>query len=78
MTFIQFDEELAINIDRVCAVKIRRNRNDGSYRNNADYPFIADIFVAGHGKPFTVHLTEYRVKALREHLHAKPLDEGRR
>jgi|LSQA01.1.fsa_nt_gi hypothetical protein len=77
MTFIQFDEELTINLERVCAVKIRPNRYDGSYRNNADYPFIADIFVAGHGKPFTVHLSEYRAKALREHLQAKPLD-GRR
>jgi hypothetical protein len=34
------------------------NKNDGSFKNNRDFPVIADVHVAGREKPFTVFLTE--------------------
>jgi hypothetical protein len=32
--------------------------NDGSFKNNREYPFVADVHVSGREKLFTIYLTE--------------------
>jgi hypothetical protein len=56
MNFVRFDE-LMVNFDRVSAIRLRQNKNDGSFRNKDEYPYVVDLFVGENGKPFTFHLT---------------------
>ena len=72
MNFVRFDE-LTINFDCVTAIRLRQNKNGGSYRNKDDYPVVADIFVSGSGKPFTIHLTNKMADEFNRHISAKPL-----
>ena len=57
MKFLTDDEGLAINVSQITAIKIKPNKNDGSYKNSRDYPFVADVHVSGKDKPFTIFLT---------------------
>jgi hypothetical protein len=65
MKFLIDDEGLAINTALITAVKIKQNKNDGTFKNNRGYPFVADIHVSGgREKPFTVFLTEKQEREL--------------
>jgi hypothetical protein len=74
MKFVKFDE-LMVNLDRVSAVRIRQNKNDGSYRNQAEFPYVVDLFTGGD-KPFTVHLTSKRAHELNRLIAATELIGG--
>jgi hypothetical protein len=74
MNFIRFDD-LMVNLERVTAVKIRRNTNDGSFRNKKDYPYAAELY--GGGKPFTVHLTEKMMEEFNRQIVPKDLNGER-
>jgi hypothetical protein len=76
MNFVKFDE-LMVNLDRVSAVRLRQNKNDGSYRNQEEFPYVADLFTGG-GKPFTVHLTSKMAHELNRLIAATELNGGRR
>jgi hypothetical protein len=76
MNFVKFDE-LMVNLDRVSAVRLRQNKNDGSYRNQEDFPYVADLFTGG-GKPFTVHLTSKMAHELNRLIAATELNGGRK
>ncbi|MDR1220435.1 MAG: hypothetical protein LBK73_12610 [Treponema sp.] len=76
MNFVKFDE-LMVNLDRVSAVRLRQNKNDGSYRNQEEFPYAADLF-AGCGKPFTVHLTSKMAHELNRLIAATELNGGGR
>jgi hypothetical protein len=76
MNFVKFDE-LMVNLDRVSAVRLRKNKNDGSYRNQGEFPYVADVY-AGAGKAFTVHLTSKMVHELNRLIEATELNGGRR
>ncbi|MDR1218673.1 MAG: hypothetical protein LBK73_03575 [Treponema sp.] len=76
MNFVKFDE-LMVNLDRVSAIRLRQNKNDGSYRNQEEFPYIADLF-AGGDKPFTVHLTSKMANELNRFIAATELNGGRR
>jgi hypothetical protein len=64
MKFLTDDEGFAINAAQITAVRIKANKNDGTYKNNQDYPFVADVHVAGREKPFTIYLTEVQEREL--------------
>ena len=69
MNFLFDDEdELCINPAQITAVKFKRNKNDGSFKNSRDYPFVADVHVAGREKPFTVFLTHEKKQELAQFL----------
>ena len=71
MKFLADDEGLAINIAQITAVKIKTNKNDGTYKNKRVYPFVADVFVVGREKPFTIYLTEARERELSRFMNGK-------
>ncbi|MDR1626994.1 MAG: hypothetical protein LBT33_10695 [Spirochaetia bacterium] len=58
MKFLVDNEGFAVNTAQMTAVRIKTNKNDGSFKNNRDYPFVADVHVSGREKPFTVFLTQ--------------------
>jgi hypothetical protein len=58
MKFLVDNDGLAINTAQITAVKIKTNKNDGSFKNNREYPFVADVHVSGREKPFTIYLTD--------------------
>ena len=64
MKYLIDDDGLAINTAQITAVRFKPNKNDGSYKNNREYPFIADIFVLDREKPFTVFFTEAQEREL--------------
>jgi hypothetical protein len=72
MKFVKFDE-LMVNLDRVSAVRLRKNKNDGSFRNQAEFPYVADLFTGG-SKPFTVHLTSKMAQELTRLIAATELN----
>jgi hypothetical protein len=74
MKFVKFDE-LMVNLDRVSAVRLRQNKNDGSYRNQEEFPYVADLFAEGD-KPFTVHLTSKMAHELNRLIAATELNGG--
>ncbi|MDR1073783.1 MAG: hypothetical protein LBL45_08935 [Treponema sp.] len=76
MNFVKFDE-LMVNLDRVSAVRIRQNKNDGSYRNQNEFPYVADFFAGGE-KPLTVHLTSKMANELNRLIAATELNGGGR
>ena len=57
MKFLVDNEGFAISTAQITAVKIKANKNDGSFKNKRDYPFVSDVHVAGREKPFTIYLT---------------------
>jgi hypothetical protein len=57
MKFLYDEDGLAINMANITAIKIKPNKNDGSFKNNMSYPYVADVHVSGREKPFTVYLT---------------------
>ncbi len=57
MNFFYSGDGKAFNIDQIQAVNIKQNQNDGSFKHNREYPFVADVHVSGREKPFTVYLT---------------------
>ena len=64
MKFLTDDEGLGINTSQILAVKIKSNKNDGTYKNYRDYPHVADVHVIGREKPFTIYLTESQEREL--------------
>jgi hypothetical protein len=68
MKFLIDNEGIAINTALMTAVKIKQNKNDGSFKNNREYPFVADVHVSGREKPFTTYLTESQSKELTQFL----------
>jgi hypothetical protein len=58
MKFLVDNDGFGINTAQITAVKIKTNKNDGSFKNNREYPFFADVYVSGREKPFAVYLTE--------------------
>jgi hypothetical protein len=75
MNFVKFDE-LMVNLDRVTAIRIRQNKNDGSFRNKDDYPYAVELYNGGD-KPFTVHLTAKMAYELNQRIAATELNGGR-
>jgi hypothetical protein len=75
MNFVKFDE-LMINFDRVTAIRLRQNKNDGSFRNKKDYPYVAELYNSD-GKPFIVHLTAKMASEFSRLIASKELDGGR-
>jgi hypothetical protein len=75
MNFVKFDE-LMINFDLVSAIRLRQNKNDGSFRNKDDYPYVADLFTGGNGKPFTIHLTTKMTDAFKRLVASQDLSGG--
>ncbi|MDR1893022.1 MAG: hypothetical protein LBQ48_08455 [Oscillospiraceae bacterium] len=75
MNFVKFDE-LTVNLDRVAAYRLRQNKNDGSFRNKEDYPYVAELYGGGE-KPFTIHLTEKMMAEFKQLISAKDLTGGR-
>jgi hypothetical protein len=76
VNFVKFDE-LMVNFDHVTAIRIRPNKNDGSFRNKNDCPFVAELYNGG-GKPFTAHLTEKMAYELNRLVAATEWNGGRR
>jgi hypothetical protein len=68
MKFLTDNEGLAINTAQITAVKIKANKNDGTFKNNRDYPFVADVHVSGKEKPFTIFLTERQESELSQFM----------
>jgi hypothetical protein len=64
-----------VNLDLVSAVRIRQNKNDGSYWNQEKFPYVIDLF-AGGDKPFTVHLTSEMAHELNRLIAATELNRG--
>jgi hypothetical protein len=60
MKFLTDDDGFSINTAQITAVKIKTNKNDGTFKNSRKYPFVADVHVIGREKPFTIYLTEGR------------------
>ena len=58
MKFLTDNDGFAINTAQITAVKIKTNANDGSFKNNRDYPFVADVHILYREKPFTIFLTK--------------------
>jgi hypothetical protein len=56
MKFLVDNDGFAISTAQITAVRIKANKNDGSFKNNRDYPVVADVHVSGREKPFTVYL----------------------
>jgi hypothetical protein len=77
MKFIKFDG-LAINFDHVAAVRLRRNKNDGSFHNKDVYPYVADVFTAGNRTPFTVYLAGKTADELKRMTGIEERDGGER
>ena len=76
MNFIFDDEdELFISPVQITAVKFKRNKNDGSFKNREEYPFVADVHVVGREKPFTVFLTREKKQELVQFL--KDREDGK-
>jgi hypothetical protein len=77
MNFLRFDE-LTVNFDQVAAIRLRRNKNDGSFHNKDVYPYVAEIFTAGNRTPFIVHLTGKTADELRRMIGYEELDGGKK
>jgi hypothetical protein len=75
MNFVKFDE-LMVNFDRVTAIRLRQNKNDGSFRNKDDYPYVVELD-SGGGKPFTAHLTAKMAEEFNRLIAPKNLNGGR-
>ena len=71
MKFLTDDDGLAISIDRIIAIKIKENKNDGSFKNRKEYPFVADVHVEGREKPFTIYLSESQNQELSQFTQIK-------
>jgi hypothetical protein len=55
--FLTDDDGLVINMSHITAVRFKKNKNDGSYKNQRDYQCVADVHVSGREKPFTIYIT---------------------
>jgi len=71
MKFLCDDEGLAINTAQITAVKIKQNKNDGTFKNGEEYPFVADVHVLYREKPFTIYLTREKERELSQFMKNK-------
>jgi hypothetical protein len=64
MNFLTDDDGFAINTAQITAVRIKANKNDGTFKHKKEYPFVAIVHVAGREKPFAVYLTKSHEREL--------------
>jgi hypothetical protein len=64
MKFLTDGDGFSVSAAHITAVRIKTNRNDGSFKNRREYPFVADVYVSGRGKPFSIYLTAGRASEL--------------
>ena len=64
MKFLTDDEGLSVNTAQITAVRIKPNKNDGTFKHYREYPVVVDVHVLDREKPFTMYLSSKQEKEL--------------
>ena len=75
MKYFTDNSGLFINTALIIAVKMKPNKNDGTFNSREEYPFVADVHVKGREKPFTIYLTHEKEREISQYMRGRESGE---